>query len=121
MNKMFLFSITKEFLMQGITHLYKTSPHSLKSYMNCRNFYEVATYSLDFVLLVASCVRTNCNGEALHQRPTDFAQFFSLLALRLTTFQIFLLTIPVIIPFSTLASVFCKVLSVIKRLFGTNI
>ena len=65
-NKMFLFSTTKEFLMQGITHLWKTLPHNLESYMNCRNFYEIASYNLIFVLLVASCLRTNYNGSALH-------------------------------------------------------
>ena len=43
MNKMFLFSTTKEFLIQGITHLYKTSTHNLESYMNCKNFYEIAS------------------------------------------------------------------------------
>ena len=56
-----LFSITKEFLMQGIMHFHKTSPPNLESCINCRNFYEVASYNSVFVLLVASCLRTNCN------------------------------------------------------------
>ena len=84
MNKIFLFGITAEFSMQGITHLCKT-------YLICRNFYEKASYSPIFVLLVALCLRTNCNGEVSHQRLAFYrlylrnfsrAHFFSFLASR---------------------------------------
>ena len=58
-TKMVLFSITKEFLMQDIAHLYKTSPHNLESYLNSRNFCEIANYSSVFVLWsLHVCVQT---------------------------------------------------------------
>ena len=68
--------------MQDITHLYKTSPHNLESYKKyiCKNFYEIASYSLVFAnrLLVASCLPTNCNEyrRCISVLQTLFAYFF---------------------------------------------
>ena len=62
MNKMLLFSVTKEFLTQGIAHLYKTYTFLENILRICRNFYEIGSHNSVFVLLVASCLRTNCNG-----------------------------------------------------------